>query len=222
MAKTRRASHRGGGERPRWIPGALAADDVDETATDSVAAANGSATEGDDLTRAAVNGSVAEGATANGWSMPVRVDEIAVAAMALSDGLRAATEHLPDSAEARRFRRRLDDVARACREMAGELEVTAGELVRVVANAERTCELTWGVCPEHGVTLVVYGEVSRCRIIGCHRPAGTPEPCTQEVEYRVIDAAGPSLQTCTGHAVAARTLLPGAVITQTTDTLELL
>ncbi|WP_328993087.1 hypothetical protein OG394_02240 [Kribbella sp. NBC_01245] len=213
MAKTRRASHRGGNERPRWIPGALAADDVDQSVNEPVAATAAAHDEA----------AVAESdATANGWSMPVRVDEIAVAAMALSDGLRAATDHLPDSAEARRFRRRLDDVARACREMAGELEVTAGELVRVVANSERTCELTWGICPEHGVTLVVYGEVSRCRIIGCHRPAGTPERCTQEVEYRVIDAAGPSLQTCTGHAIASRTLLPGAVITQTTDTLELL
>ncbi|MFC0623855.1 hypothetical protein [Kribbella deserti] len=220
MAKTRRASHRSGNERPRWIPGALAADDADVPMADETDPNREPGRGGQDENAGDSGADVTEGQY--GLTMPVRVDEIAVAAMALSDGLRAATEQLPESAEARRFRRRLDDVARACREMAGELESTAGELVRVVANAERTCEVAWGICPEHGVTLVVYGHVSRCRIIGCYREAGVPDRCTQSVEYRVIDAAGPALHTCTGHAIACRTLLPGAVITLTTDTLELL
>jgi hypothetical protein len=160
---------------------------------------------------------------ARAMTVPVRVDEMAVAAMALSDGLQAATRSLPESPGARRFRRKLDEAARTFREVAGDLENTAGDLVRVAAVAEQTCAVTWGVCPEHGVTLMAGGEVPTCRIVGCHRPqTGVSTPCTQPVEYRVVDAAGPALLTCTGHAIACRTLLVGAVITLASDSIELL
>jgi len=160
---------------------------------------------------------------ATAMTMPVRVDEMAVAAMALSDGLQAATLGLPESPTARRFRRKLDEAARTFREVAGDLENTAGDLFRVAAVAEQTCTVTWGVCPEHGVTLMAGAEGPTCRIVGCNRPqTGVSTPCAQPVEYRVVDAAGPALLTCTGHAIACRTLLVGAVITLASDSIELL
>ena len=156
--------------------------------------------------------------------MPVRVDEIAVAAMALSDGLQAATQDLPESAKARQFRRRLDEAARACRAVADDLETTAGDLVRIGAGVEDSCGVTWGICPEHGVTLMAADDDrSNCRVVGCHgEQVGVPSRCTQPVEYRVVDAAGPVLLTCTGHAIACRTLLTGAVIMLASDSLETL
>lgn len=206
MAKTRRANHRSGSEQPRWTPGSVAADQAYET---------------DEADDAEMPGGADTGTA--GLTVPVRVDEMAVAAMALSDGLQEATRGLPGSPQARRFRRRLDDAAQAFREVAGELETTAGDLVRVAAAAEQSCQLTWGICPEHGVTLMVVGELTTCRVMGCRRPqVGGSERCAQPVEYRVVDAAGPALLTCTGHAIACRTLLVGAVITLATDSLELL
>ena len=59
------------------------------------------------------------------FNTPVRVDEIAVAAMALSENLQAATRGMPETVELRRFRRDLDQAASTFRTIASELEVTA-------------------------------------------------------------------------------------------------
>jgi hypothetical protein len=157
------------------------------------------------------------------FGTPVRVDEIAVAAMALSEDLHAATRGLPVSVESQRFRRELDDAADTFRTLAGDLESTAGNLVRMAAHRAQTCGVGWGVCPDHGITLMEVGDVVTCRVLGCDvDQTEVAEHCTQPVAYRVVDAVGAPLLTCTGHAIACRIQLEGAVITLASDTFELL
>jgi hypothetical protein len=158
-----------------------------------------------------------------GFGTPVRVDEIAVAAMALSENLLDATKGLPESVESRQFRRDLDEAADTFRTVAGELETTAGNLVRLAATEGQSCGVAWGICPDHGLTLMNVGEVVTCHVLGCYREQeAVVEPCTQPVAYRVVDVAGPAMMTCAGHAIACRLHLEGAVITLASDSLEVL
>jgi hypothetical protein len=167
--------------------------------------------------------STPEPARATDLGTPVKVDEIAIAAKTLSEDLQAAARGLPESVASRQYRRDLDDAADTFREAANELETTAGNLLRLAANEGQTCGVTWGVCPDHGLTLMNVGEVVTCHVLGCHREyEGVIERCTQPVAYRVVDAAGPALMTCAGHAIACRLHLDGAVITLASDSLELL
>ena len=162
------------------------------------------------------------GTTLGEFNTPVRVDEIAVAAMTLSEDLQAATRGMPESVELRRFRRDLDQAASTFREIASQLEVTAGKLVRLAANEGQACGVGWGVCPEHGLTLMHAGETSTCHVLGCGRAnEGAVERCEHPVAYRVVDAAGPALLTCAGHAIACRLYLDNPVITAASDSMEL-
>ncbi|MEU4392396.1 hypothetical protein [Kribbella sp. NPDC023855] len=157
------------------------------------------------------------------FGTPVKVDEIAVAAMALSENLLAATRGLPESVASRQLRRDLDEAADTFRAVAGELEATAGSLVRLAATEGQSCGVSWGICEDHGLTLMSVGEVVTCHVLGCHREQqAVVERCMQPVAYRVVDVAGPALLTCAGHAIACRVHLDGAVITLATDSLELL
>jgi hypothetical protein len=157
------------------------------------------------------------------FGTPVRVDEIALAAKALSEELHSAVEGLSQSVESRQFRRELDEAADTIRSIAAELETTAGNLVRLVANEGQSCGVTWGVCPEHGLTLMNVGETVSCHVLGCYlEPEGPVERCAHPVAYKVVDAAGPALFACSGHAIACRLHFEGAVITLATDNLELL
>ncbi|WP_433158978.1 hypothetical protein [Kribbella sp. CA-247076] len=169
----------------------------------------------------AANGRV-NGTTLGEFNTPVRVDEIAVAAMALSENLQAATRGMPESPQLRRFRADLDQAASTFRAVANELEATAGSLIRLAANEGQACGVGWGVCPEHGLTLMNVGETVTCHVLGCRREnEGAVERCEHPVAYRVVDAAGPALFTCAGHAIACRLYLDDAVITLASDSLEL-
>ncbi len=156
------------------------------------------------------------------FTTPVRVEEIAIAAMALSENLDAATRGMPESVALREFRRELDQAASTFRTLAGRLEATAGSLVRLAANDGESCGVGWGVCPDHGLTLMNVGETVSCHILGCNQPnEGAVERCEHPVAYRVVDAAGPALLTCAGHAIACRLYLENPVITAAGDSLEL-
>ena len=156
------------------------------------------------------------------FNTPVRVDEIAVAAMTLAEDLQAATQSMPDSTELRRFRHELDQAATTFREMASKLEATAGKLVRLAANEGQVCGVGWGVCPEHGLTLMNIGDTATCHVLGCGRQnEGEVERCEHPVAYKVVDAAGPALLTCSGHAIACRMYFDNPVITATADSMEL-
>ncbi|GAA1522418.1 hypothetical protein [Kribbella lupini] len=158
-----------------------------------------------------------------GFGTPVRVDEIALAAKALSEDLLAATQGMPETVASRQLRRDLDEAVETFRAVASELQSTAGSLVRLAASEGQVCGVTWGVCPEHGLTLMNVGDVATCHVLGCrHEQQGPTERCAQPVAYKVVDVAGPALFTCAGHAIACRLHLDGAVITLATDSLELL
>ncbi|GAB2611207.1 hypothetical protein [Kribbella endophytica] len=158
-----------------------------------------------------------------GFGTPVRVDEIALAAKALSEDLLAATQGMPESVASRQLRRDLDNAVETFRAVASELQSTAGSLVRLAASEGQVCGVTWGVCPDHGLTLMNVGDVATCHVLGCHHEQqGPTEHCAQPVAYKVVDVAGPALFTCAGHAIACRLHLDGAVITLATDSLELL
>jgi hypothetical protein len=158
-----------------------------------------------------------------GFGTPVRVDEIALAAKALSEDLLAATQGMPETVASRQLRRDLDEAVETFRAVASELQSTAGSLVRLAASEGQVCGVTWGVCPDHGLTLMNVGEVATCHVLGCHHEQqGPTERCAQPVAYKVVDVAGPALFTCAGHAIACRLHLDGAVITLATDSLELL
>ncbi|GAA1564619.1 MULTISPECIES: hypothetical protein [Kribbella] len=162
------------------------------------------------------------GTTLRQFNTPVRVDEIAVAAMTLAEDLQAATQTMPESVELRRFRRDLDHAVTTFRDLASRLEATAGKLVRLAANEGQACGVGWGVCPEHGLTLMNLGDTITCHVLGCHREnVGDVERCSHPVAYRVVDAAGPALLTCAGHAVACRLYFDNPVITATADSMEL-
>jgi hypothetical protein len=165
---------------------------------------------------------VPNGATLRQFNTPVRVDEVAVAAMTLAEDLQAATQNMPDSGELRRFRRDLDQAVTTFRELASRLEVTAGNLVRLAASESQACGVGWGVCPEHGLTLMNIGETATCHVLGCGREnEGEVERCEHPVAYRVVDAAGPALLTCSGHAIACRMYFDNPVITSAADSMEL-
>jgi hypothetical protein len=193
---------------------------VDEPAAEPTAEEQAAA---DEHWTAQVNPNTRVNGTAFGeFNTPVRVDEIAVAAMALSENLQAATRGMPESVELRRFRQELDQAASTFRSVAGKLEATAGKMVRLAANEGLSCGVGWGVCPEHGLTLMNVGETVSCHVLGCHREnEGAVERCEHPVAYRVVDAAGPGLFTCAGHAIACRLHFENAVITLASDSLEL-
>ncbi|MEV0282955.1 MULTISPECIES: hypothetical protein [unclassified Kribbella] len=167
-------------------------------------------------------GRVANGTARAEFETPVRVDEIALAAKTLSENLQAATRGMPESPELRALRRDLDHAASTLGSVAGALEATAGNLIRLAASEGQACGVGWGVCPEHGLTLMNVGETVTCHVLGCHREnEGAVERCGHPVAYRVVDAAGPALHTCAGHAIACRLYLDDAVITLASDSLEL-
>lgn len=205
------------GEHPQpkqqnWQPG----EQVAEIRTDQPAPRSDWLSEVRDRPRAQ------NGSTLRQFNTPVRVDEIAVAAMTLAEDLQAATQSMPDSTELRRFRRELDQAATTFREMATKLEATAGKLVRLAANEGQVCGVGWGVCPEHGLTLMNIGDTATCHVLGCGRQnEGEVERCEHPVAYKVVDAAGPALLTCSGHAIACRMYFDNPVITATADSMEL-
>ena len=78
------------------------------------------------------------------------------------------------------------------------------------------CAVTWGVCPEHGATLVVAAGRTSCGHPGCPRGWDYDRfaaPCPEPASHRLRDSAGGVLLLCPGHLIAVRTQLPGADIT---------
>jgi hypothetical protein len=111
---------------------------------------------------------------------------------------------------------RLREVSATVRQIAAEITATGAGLDRVrAAAAAGRCGMPWGVCPADGNTLTSTGGRSRCRVCGYrweYDRAGSP--CTEPVSHAVTDATGATRETCTGHALAARTAVIGATITR--------
>jgi hypothetical protein len=74
------------------------------------------------------------------------------------------------------------------------------------------CTIPWGVCPEHGNTLVGTGGKTWCRVIGCGRTWGYDRvglPCIEAARWMVTDQHGDAIVMCDGHALDARKRLEG-------------
>src|SRR5215207_2444933 len=114
MARVKRANHRSGHERSSWMP-----DGGDGRPVRS----DGEPVDGPREAPTRLDRPQEDPvALSTEFAVPVRVDEIAVAAIALSDGLQAATRELPELTESHQLRRELDHAADAFRAVAGELE----------------------------------------------------------------------------------------------------
>jgi hypothetical protein len=150
--------------------------------------------------------------------------QLATAADTLADGIEAANQALLSAGEldSGRFWLPLEAAAEAVRRAGQELEKVAGELVRTMAISAGSCAVGWGVCPEHGIALTsIIDDRVLCRVLGCRQTPEAPSiRCSEPVAYRVVDAEGAAFLACTGHAVACRRELVGAVITLTADSLE--
>lgn len=155
---------------------------------------------------------------------PGRLGQLAAAAQTLAEGIEAANQALLSAGEldSGRFWMRLEAAADAVRRAGQELETVAGELVRTMAISAGSCAVGWGVCPEHGIALTsIIDNRVVCRVLGCRQTPEAPSiRCSEPVAYRVVDAEGAAFLACTGHAVACRRELVGAVITLTADSLE--
>ncbi|NEB67448.1 hypothetical protein G3I39_10360, partial [Streptomyces fulvissimus] len=74
---------------------------------------------------------------------------------ALQERIRNVEHRLAGSEETRHSVFRLSDAAGRLTDVSEALEETAGELARVRAVRDGSvCAVPWGVCPEHGNTLV--------------------------------------------------------------------
>lgn len=155
---------------------------------------------------------------------PGRLGQLAMDAAALADGIEATNHALLSAGEleAGRFWIPLEAATEAVRKAAAELEKVAGDLVRTMATSAGSCAVGWGVCPEHGIALTsIIDDRVVCRVLGCRQTPEAPSiRCSEPVAYRVVDAEGAAFLACTGHAVACRRELVGAVITLTADSLE--
>ena len=155
---------------------------------------------------------------------PGRLGQLAAAAQTLAEGIEAANQAMLSAGEldSGRFWGPLESASDAVRRAGQELEKVAGELVRTMAISSGSCAVGWGVCPEHGIALTsIIDDRVVCRVLGCRQTPEAPSiRCSEPVAYRVVDAEGAAFLACTGHAVACRRELVGAVITLTADSLE--
>jgi hypothetical protein len=109
---------------------------------------------------------------------------------------------------------RCDTAAASVRQAAGELRDTAARLDRIsAASAPGTCSIPWGVCPEHGNTLVSTAGRTWCRELGCQRRWDYDRvalPCAEPARWTITDQCGGTSVMCAGHALDATRFIQGA------------
>jgi hypothetical protein len=102
------------------------------------------------------------------------------------------------------------------RQASDELQDTADHLVRIASAMQPGgCPIPWGVCPEHGNTLVSSGRKTWCRVVGCGQTWDYDRvglPCSEPARWLVTDQHGACSAMCDGHAHDACECLEGARI----------
>jgi hypothetical protein len=148
-------------------------------------------------------------------SDPDRFRRLARAALSLAGEIRSAHADLRGSHHdfiGRAFR--LGDAAGQAEGIANALEDTASDLDRYLSRPSGACEIPWGVCPEHGNTLVSTGRGATCQV--CSRTwdyGRVAMPCEEPARWHLSDAHGESRRVCDGHATDARARLDHARLT---------
>jgi hypothetical protein len=141
-------------------------------------------------------------------ALAARAEQLAAEIDAAQSALRGASDE-----PTRRVGYRLDEGAGNARQAARALIKTAEDLARIRSRDARTCRAEWGVCPEHGNTLVSSGGRSWCNASGCGRSWDWDRgglPCLDPAAWRLWDLSGKEMLVCAGHALAARKQLVGA------------
>ncbi|MEU4704724.1 hypothetical protein [Nonomuraea dietziae] len=140
--------------------------------------------------------------------------ELAARAEQLAEAIEALRRQLSRGEDTlRRTGYRLDDAAGWIRQAAQDLQATASDMPRLAALPTDACTVPWGVCPEHGNTLIASGDMTTCKSAGCRRAWGYNRDtalCAEPVTHRLIDAGEVETLVCDGHAVAARDQLVDA------------
>jgi hypothetical protein len=138
-----------------------------------------------------------------------RADALAAEIGALHREIRAAVRE-----PVRRAGFRCDTAAGSVRQATGELRDTAADLDRIsAASAPSTCSIPWGVCPEHGNTLVSTAGKTWCREWECQRRWDYDRaalPCPEPARWTITDQSGGTSVMCDGHAFDATRHLEGA------------
>jgi hypothetical protein len=143
---------------------------------------------------------------------------LAVRAAALADEIDALHRVIRAAGDefVRRAGFRCDIAVGSMREASDELQDTSDHLGRIAAATKPgACPIPWGVCPEHGNTLVSSGRKSSCRVAGCDQTWDYDRvglPCIEPARWLVTDQHGVSTALCDGHAHDARECLEGARI----------
>lgn len=148
---------------------------------------------------------------------PADLRELAAAAddLATRIGAVQAALRAEDPGARSRAGFRLDEAASQARQVSAALEGTAGELARIAATPDLACGIEWGVCPQHGNTLVSDGHRTVCKVEECPRRWGydrVSTPCPEPVTHRITDTTGSTYDVCDGHAISARERITGATV----------
>jgi hypothetical protein len=148
--------------------------------------------------------------------LAARARELAAHAEALTSAI-TTLHHDIRAAQDESVRRagfRCDTARGGTQEAVGELRETASDLDRIAASAmSGTCPIPWGVCPNHGNTLISSGGRAWCRTPGCARTWNYDRvslPCIEPARWTITDKHGGSSLMCDGHAVDATKRIEGA------------
>lgn len=134
----------------------------------------------------------------NYYSRSARVDlaararELAASVDALAAKIAALHQDISTAEEAwPRAGFRCSTAIGSLRQAAQELRDTATDLDRIAAaTVPGTCGVPWGVCPEHGNTLISSGGRTWCRDASCQRTWDYDRsglPCTEPAHWTVTD-----------------------------------
>ncbi|MGV9364984.1 hypothetical protein [Amycolatopsis sp. NPDC003731] len=99
-----------------------------------------------------------------------------------------------------------------------EISRTAEDLARVrVARDPGLCDVPWGICPAHGVTLHSAGGRAWCTDPGCAAAWDYDRlhtPCAEPVAAVVTDQGGVTARLCAAHARDAGDRLAGCTVSR--------
>ncbi len=97
-----------------------------------------------------------------------------------------------------------------------EIARTAEYLTRVrVSRDPHLCDVPWGVCPAHGVTLRSMGDRAWCTTTGCARTWDHDRvhtPCAEPAVATATDEDGATASLCAAHAADAAQRLSGCTL----------
>ncbi|QKV73911.1 hypothetical protein [Amycolatopsis sp. Hca4] len=125
----------------------------------------------------------------------------------------AARLKVADDGNLNRLARPMDKATEELGDYTEEVSRTAEYLARVrVSRDPNLCDVPWGVCPAHGITLRSNADRTWCTATGCGREWDYDRlhsPCAEPAAAVVTDEDGESGSLCVAHAQDAAQRLTG-------------